>query len=244
MNRKALSLLIAVAMVLAVVPVGLATGVSANVTALNPLKEQAPSVSATEIPGFHKTGMLWVSPEEYAKVTGIHFKPMTAKAFQEAIKNAPFYPGRSKPLASASAASASELPARVFNGMYLPPIGDQGWVGSCTAWSSTYYVWTYMINWWRNNPFPHTDNDIMNPLFTYNLINGGRPHGTSPWDAMNVISTIGAVPLNRFVFYNYPPKDIQNNETAVDEWLSTMAAIWPNFTDWMTAPYNSGTWDM
>ncbi|WP_223211929.1 C1 family peptidase [Thermococcus henrietii] len=170
--------------------------------------------------------MIWVPPEEYAKVTGVHFAPLNAKAFEEALRSAPFYPGRTTPISNTYKAPSTLLPPLVFNTMYLPPIGDQGMVGSCNAWSSTYYVWTYMLNWWRNHPYPSNPSDIMNPTFTYNLINGGEDQGSIPEDAMNLISTIGAVPLDKFPVYTYNlPSDY--------------AWVWPNLTQWMLAPHNS-----
>ncbi|MCD6372775.1 MAG: C1 family peptidase, partial [Thermococcus sp.] len=236
MNKKALSVLIAVVMLVSVVPAAVQW---APVTAATPSVPSSRlqgknSLVLDEIPGFRRTGMIWVSPQDYARVTGIHFKPLTPEAFKEALENAPFYPGKTTPLAKGGspAMTTQSLPESVFNDLYLPPIGDQGYVGSCNAWSSTYYVWTYMINWWRGNPYPSSPDVIMNPTFTYNLINGGEDGGSLTWDAMTVISTIGAVPLSAFPLYNYPP--------FPEDYLW----VWPNLTQWLMAPHNSGTEEM
>ncbi|GAB6135901.1 C1 family peptidase [Thermococcus prieurii] len=232
MNRKALSLLIVVAMVLAVVPAGLATTAVAPKVPVSIQSQHVLSVAEAN-PMPHGTGLKWISPSEYSKVTGIHFKPLTAKVFERAIENAPFYPGRGAPLPSSSVTSElTTLPSHVLNTMYLPPIGNQGYVGSCVAWSSTYYVWTYMLNWWRNNPFPSSPSDIMNPTFVYNLINGGADNGSYFGDAMNIISTIGAVPMNDFPLYVLGPYGDP----------SDYAWVWPNLTQWMIAPHNKANY--
>ncbi|AEC51844.1 hypothetical thiol protease [Pyrococcus sp. NA2] len=188
-------------------------------------------VSSSDLLIPRKTGLNWVPLEEYSKLTGRTFPVMNEEAYKEAIKYAPFYLGRTPPL---DQGNDNQLPSRVENTEYLPPVGDQGYVNSCTAWSSTYYVWTYMINWWRNNPHPDSPDEIMNPTFTYNLINGGSDSGSGMWDAMNVISTIGAVPLDAFPVYVLGEYGDPEN----------YAWVWPNLTQWMIAPHNSGTYDM
>ncbi|WP_048147146.1 C1 family peptidase [Pyrococcus abyssi] len=178
-----------------------------------------------------KTGLKWIPLEEYSKLTGNKYPVMDYKAFKEALEYAPFYLGRSQPLSSPE---PNSLPSKVVNTEYLPPVGSQGYVGSCVGWSSTYYVWTYMINWWRSNPHPDSPDEIMNPTFTYNLINGGWDQGAFMWDAMNLISTIGAVPLTAFPLYVKGPYGDPEN----------YAWVWPNLTQWMIAPHNSGNPEM
>jgi hypothetical protein len=168
------------------------------------------SVASTKMP--YRTGAILVPLDEYSKLTGFHFIPVTAEVYKHLIEIAPSYPRRSSlskdsllTVAAPGPVPEESLPSKVNNSDYLPPIGNQGIVGSCNAWASTYYVWTYMINWFRNNTHPHTVNDIMNPTFTYNLINDGEvsdsngdgiveDHGSLPWDAMSLIGTMGAIP--------------------------------------------------
>lgn len=246
MNKKALSLLIVVVMVLAAVPAGLGLASAASVTNLESNK-QLPPLTLGDISRVswqkgsllpRRTGTIPAPLSEYEKLIGMKFAPMDSEAFKEAIEFAPFYPRPNVPVIvspnSTVTYNGSNLPVQAVNTLYLPPIGSQGGVGSCTAWSSTYYVWTYMINWWRNNPHPSSPDVIMNPTFTYNLINGGEDGGSLTWDAMNLIATIGAVPLNAFPLYT--------GGAGVDP--DNYAWVWPNLTQWLMAPYNSGTWDM
>ena len=55
--------------------------------------------------------------------------------------------------------------------IYFPPIGDQGGIGSCTAWATTYYQFTYAAN--KLNNIQTTANNAYSPSWTYNYINGG-----------------------------------------------------------------------
>lgn len=229
--------------------------------------------TAAEIP--YRTGAILVSPEEYSKLTGFKFVPVTEDVYKHLIEIAPGYP-RTPPVskdalmrvAAPGPVPPDSLPTSVNNSLYLPPIGNQGIVGSCNAWASTYYVWTYMINWFRNNPRPHTVWDIMNPTFTYNLINDGQvsdvngdgrveDHGSIVYDAMNLISTVGAVPYGAFQVYNglnYGLWDEDWNSTIVDwynndhasfnNWLAHAISVWPEEAQWKEAPYNRGLGDM
>jgi len=233
MDKRALSLLVALAMVLAVVPVGTAANVSAATTvSWSPSAAETPA-SSSDFATQYSTGMKWIPPQEYAKITGDFIRPLTAEAYLRAMENAPFYPTAWGLTSSASGAGSSgNLPPAVVNKEYLPPIGDQGHVGSCVAWSSTYYVWTYMMNWWRNHPHPNTSEYIMNPTFTYNLINGGVDSGAFPVDAMNLISTVGAVPMNAFPVY------VKGHHGDPSDY----AWVWPNESQWMMAPHNKANY--
>ena len=47
------------------------------------------------------------------------------------------------------------LPASVRNTAYLPVVGDQGWMGSCSAFAACYYLKTYQEA--RENGWLHPD---------------------------------------------------------------------------------------
>jgi len=256
MNKRTISLVIATVVLFSVVSLGiqLAPVTATNVQA-NPATPIAPApqaiakyivpkttleklLTASKAPDImlmpYQTGLRWVPLEKYEKVTGIKFPVFSPEAFKKALESAPVYPGRPSLKVTAVSLLNTSLPSQVTNTLYLPPIGNQGAVGSCNAWSSTYYVWTYMINWWRNNPFPK-GNAIMNPTFTYNLINGGGDYGSMPWDAMNLLATIGAVGLYQFPLYNASRASLLPPDYAY---------VWPNLTQWMIAPHNRGVYAM
>ncbi|RLF82756.1 hypothetical protein DRN44_03050, partial [Thermococci archaeon] len=125
-----------------------------------------------------------------------------------------------------------------------------------------------MINWFRDNPHPNTVWDIMNPTFTYNLINDGQvsdpdgdgrveDHGSYSVDAMNLISTVGAVPYGAFPVYNGLNYGLWNetwnstiwdwywnNYTAYNNWLEYVVSVWPEEVHWREAMLNRGKGDM
>lgn len=185
----------------------------------------------------YKLGAIMVSPQQYSKLTGFQFIPLTKKAYEHLIEIAPSRADLSKrvskrallSLARLGPVGATSLPTSVDNSLYLPPIANQGDVGSCNAWSSTYYVYTYMLNWLRSHSHP-TGNYVMNPTFTYNLINNGSDSGSIPEDAMALISTVGAVPFGDFPLYN-------NTTTQPQSWIH----VWPNETQWKEAMVNKAT---
>lgn len=90
--------------------------------------------------------------------------------------------------------SAYELPA-----VDLPPVGDQGQEGSCTAWSTSYYYKTFQEakkhHWSASDP-----SHIFSPSFIYNQINGGKDDGSAIPDAMQLITQEGDVPISLFPY--------------------------------------------
>lgn len=54
---------------------------------------------------------------------------------------------------------------------YFPPIGNQGGVGSCTAWATTYYQFTFAAN--KLNNITSTESTAYSPRWVYNWLNDG-----------------------------------------------------------------------
>lgn len=89
----------------------------------------------------------------------------------------------------------ASLPSAVDNSLStcFPPVSSQGQLSACTAWATTYYYNTYeqaRDEGW--NAASGNTNNLSNPMFVYNLINGGLNTGTSIEDAMCVLNTSGA----------------------------------------------------
>lgn len=72
---------------------------------------------------------------------------------------------------------------------YFPPIGNQGNVGSCAAWANVYYNFTYHVNKMLDRKA--TKENSFNPLFIYNLLNGGKSQGTDMESYYAMLNTIG-----------------------------------------------------
>jgi len=87
------------------------------------------------------------------------------------------------------------LKAAVDLSSELPPVGNQGHQGSCTAWATSYYYKTW------SEKKEHTTWDLTNsmyqysPSFVYNQINGGVDKGSYFDDAFNVLQNTGDVDI-------------------------------------------------
>ncbi len=95
--------------------------------------------------------------------------------------------------------SENRLPRRVDLSEYLPPIGSQGMIGSCSAWSTVYYAKTIQENQEHGWGADRLSRQF-SPLFSYNQITHGRNEGTSIDDHMLIIQNMGAVPLSEFPY--------------------------------------------
>lgn len=89
------------------------------------------------------------------------------------------------------------LPGSVDLSEYLPPIGSQGSIGSCSAWSTIYYSKSIQENMERGWG-ADDDNEIFSPLFTYNQITNGRNEGTAITDHMAIVQEQGCATLATF----------------------------------------------
>ena len=109
---------------------------------------------------------------------------------------------------------------------WFPPIGDQDEEGSCVAWAVGYYVKTFQEakehGWnlsgaaWEGgyyrHPTPAYQNRTVSPDFIYHLINGGVDEGSSFYDAINLVCTVGAsswkeMPYNPLNSTSWPSED-------------------------------------
>ena len=99
--------------------------------------------------------------------------------------------------------SDSPLPGSVDNSASpaFPPIRSQGGIGSCAAWATTYYQFTYETNLALGRTASNGDNNVIfSPKWTYNLINGGQDAGSSFASAYNLELKNGAASWNDFPY--------------------------------------------
>jgi PKD repeat protein len=95
------------------------------------------------------------------------------------------------------------LPGSVDNSktVYFPPIRSQGSLGSCVAWATTYYAFTYETNFARGRTASTGDNNmIFSPKWTYNMINYGANSGAYFSDAFYLLTKHGAVTWAEFPY--------------------------------------------
>lgn len=121
---------------------------------------------------------------------------------------------------SSQVATASVLPSSVdlSTDTAFPCIDTQGSIGSCTAWATTYYQFTYEVNKLRNaaakelvnGEYVNINENVYSPTWTYNYINGGADNGSKTSDAYRVLRYQGAMNLADM------PYDVSSYD--FDEW--------------------------
>ncbi|MBA3664979.1 MAG: peptidase C1 [Bacteroidetes bacterium] len=89
------------------------------------------------------------------------------------------------------------LPEKVSLEKFAPPPGDQGEQGSCVGWGSTYCGRTVL-----ESVITHQDPDKIkfSPAFTYNQIGANGCQGAYITDAVELMTSRGAVPYEEFPY--------------------------------------------
>ena len=104
------------------------------------------------------------------------------------------------PLVGSGSIGAGEilatLPGRVDNSALpsFPPIRNQGSIGSCASFSSTYTVATHMLGLVRgtNNRSAVDNASKLSPKFIYALVNEGQDEGSTVVENFNALISFGA----------------------------------------------------
>lgn len=84
----------------------------------------------------------------------------------------------------------------------FPPIGNQGNHGSCVAWATTYYQYSYEVNK-LNNVTNIADREVYSPYFVYNLTNDGYDKGTKIKRVYDTLANLGCLKLEDFDYESY-----------------------------------------
>ena len=98
--------------------------------------------------------------------------------------------------AAANEAMAADLPASVDNSKlrFFPPIRNQGSLGSCASFASTYVQLSYMTAFQRNLDIRDAadNSNKYSPKWTYNMLNGGENSGSSLYANYTILEKHGA----------------------------------------------------
>lgn len=112
------------------------------------------------------------------------------------------------------------LPSSVNNSLLpsFPPIGDQGRIGSCVAWGSTYYQAAHEIGLLNGINNQKGGKGLLSPKWTYDLLNNGTDQGLSVLSAYQLLTVHGAPSFQSF------PYDTNYTAWALDpeDWIEAI----------------------
>lgn len=93
----------------------------------------------------------------------------------------------------------SDLPSSVdlSDDIWFPKIRTQIG-GSCVAWSTTYYQFTYQAARLNNWNAKTDDNKVFSPKYVWNYLNGGKDTGVSAASCYNILSRQGCLRWSEF----------------------------------------------
>jgi C1A family cysteine protease len=109
--------------------------------------------------------------------------------------------------------TVKSIPPFVDHTSNIPPVGNQGSIGSCVGWASGYYYKTYQE--YEDYGWSVFDqNHIFSPSFVYNHINGGADYGADFGDAFKLLMDNGCTTIKEMPYgniYNWPSEQIYKN---------------------------------
>ncbi len=111
--------------------------------------------------------------------------------------------------------TAVQLPSSVDNSTspYFPPIKSQGAQGSCAAFATTYYGFTYYKNRLYNTDASLVENQC-SPAWTYNFLAHNNGSGISFWNAFHFLRDHGSVSLEELPYYSWIYNALPSDEAA------------------------------
>lgn len=107
-----------------------------------------------------------------------------------------------------------ELPSKVDLSKYMPPVGSQGMQSSCVAWATAYAAKSYQE--YVEHEWKYNKDTLFSPAYIYNQINGGVDHGSSIYDACQLMVKQGCATLKSMP-YNVKNYKSKPNSQAIKE---------------------------
>ena len=100
--------------------------------------------------------------------------------------------------AGAGGGGPPNLPSSLDWSNYMPPVGDQGTQGSCTAWAVGYALKTFQE--FRERGWTHTPDHEFSPSYIYNQLCDGVDQGIRPADALDLLVAQGCDTIDSFYY--------------------------------------------
>jgi len=165
-------------------------------------------------------------------LTTLEYAQTPAEEFTTTVGSAPSATSLTPP------PSTSTLPRHVDNSHWpsFPPIGNQGQLGSCVAWASTYYQASHEKGMLVGTNNKTSLAGVFSPKWTYDILNGGQNNGLNILNAYQLLAQNGIVSLVNFPYdTNYLAWDLNpqdwvlalSNRTAQPQFLAGLGGSQP-----------------
>ena len=108
----------------------------------------------------------------------------------------PFYEGNNvRPTTYALLPPSVDLSETI----YFPEIGDQGGLGACVAFATTYYQYSYEVNR-LNGITSESQRVVYSPKWTFNILSGGTNEAIDKTYVYSLLESIGALKNEDFTY--------------------------------------------
>ena len=111
----------------------------------------------------------------------------------------------------------ADLPEEFDLSEFLPPVGDQGQLASCSSWAVSYYLKSYQERIESGNAY--SSETTFSPSFTYNQLTMGECGGTSIAETLNLVQEQG---VSSLAFFPYDESGCSDQPT--EEQIAAAAA--------------------
>ncbi len=140
------------------------------------------------------------------------------------ILTLPTAPPVPPPIGGRTSSSARRVQSDL--GAAFPPVGDQGASASCTAWSSSYAIRTYLLglrtgaSFTGPGPGGINTSTVFSPAYAFNALDGGVNAALDPTAVLNFLTQNGAVTWSELPFsataFGPPPTAAQLADGAAN----------------------------
>ena len=110
-------------------------------------------------------------------------------------------------------AISDNLPESFDLSEFLPPVGNQGDLGSCASWATSYYMKSFQEK--IESGLPYSEANLLSPSYTYNQLTSEDCGGTSIQETLSLIEEQGVAALEIFP-YTENECETQPDETTME----------------------------
>jgi hypothetical protein len=121
----------------------------------------------------------------------------------------------------------------------MPPIGNQGQIGSCVAWALGYSIKSYQEHIEHNTDY--SESSLVSPSFIYNSLNGGEDDGLVPSHALDFMKREGCLTLKEMPYtQDYKKKPPRGYEDVKERYkIASYNRLTKEFNRWFSKDFHT-----